>query len=157
MEGDEKDEDEGEGVCICPQSNFMNSTPTHHFWQPEEQQDTLTHLLIVSYIYLFALSRCIDSIKPNGAIAENEADYEEDDDDDDEDEDGDDDYVEEEEEDNAANALHKKRSIDEVADKEASQGSKKIKVWRSKPPGALPPCIKFNQPPEQVECASLTM
>ena len=74
-------------------------------------------------------------IKPNGATAENEAEYDDDDDDDEGDEDGDDDYVEEEED----NSLNKKRSIDEVADKEASQGSKKIKVWQSKPPGALPP------------------
>jgi len=113
IDDEEIDEDEGEGEGV-------------------EQQSTLTHLLIG---------------KPNGA--ENEAEYEKDDedegdddnDDNDEDEDEDDEdeeYVEEELEDEAAhsNSLNKKRSIDEVADKEA-QGSKKIKAWQLKAPGAL--------------------
>jgi hypothetical protein len=78
-------------------------------------------------------------LKPNGATAENKAEYEDDEEDDevdvDEDEDDEDDeeYVEEEpEEDYSAhpNPLNKKRSIDEVVDKdsEASEGSKKIKA-----------------------------
>ena len=91
-------------------------------------------------------------IKPNGATAGNEAEYGDeddegdgdDDDDDDDDDEDDDEYVEEDDEDNTAHPipLNKKRSIDEVVDKEASQGSKKIKAWQSKPPspGALPPC-----------------
>ena len=74
-------------------------------------------------------------IKPNGATAENEAEYEDGDDDDeevdegDDDDDDDDEYVDGEE-DYAAQPtpLNKKRSIDEVIDKEASQGSKKIKA-----------------------------
>ena len=107
----------------------------HHL---QEQQNTLTHLLIgnVSYIYLFTLFRCIDLVKPNGATVENEE-YEEDDDegddDDDNDDDDDDEYIEEDEEVDAAhpNPLNKKRSIDEVVDKEASQGSKKIKAWQA--------------------------
>ena len=81
-------------------------------------------------------------IKPNGAdnkAAEDENDGEDvDDDDDDDDEDSDDDEYVEEEDDTAPN-LNKKRSIDEVADKEA-QGSKKIKAWQSKVTGALLPC-----------------
>jgi len=79
------------------------------------QQNTLTHLLIGN---------------PNGPTAENEAEYEEDDeeDDDDDGDDDDDEYVEEE--DYAAHPipLNKKRPIDEVVDKEAPQGSKKIKA-----------------------------
>ena len=87
-------------------------------------------------------------LKPNGPTAENEAEHEEDDEDvDDEgdvdDDDDDDEYVDEEEglEDDTAHSspLNKKRSIDEVVDKEPSQGSKKIKAWQSKLPGALPP------------------
>jgi len=93
-----------------------------------EQQSTLTHLLIGN---------------PNGV--EKEAEYEKDDedegddDDDDDDEDEDDEYVEEEDDTAQPNPLNKKRSIDEVVDKE-DQGSKKIKAWQSKVPGALPPC-----------------
>ena len=100
-------------------------------------------------------------IKPNGAAAENGADYDEEEEEEDEgdvddDDEYDDEYVEEEEE---PNSLNKKRSIDEVVDEEASQGSKKIKAWQSKPPGALLPAsvtyysrkIPLKQPPEQVE------
>lgn len=77
--------------------------------------------------YLFALFRFIDLIKPNGAENEEEEDDEDegDDDDEDDDEESDEEYVEEE--DDAAHPNPKKRSIDEVADKEA-QGSKKIKA-----------------------------
>jgi len=99
--GDEEDEDKG---------------------QEGQQEEKLTHLLIGN---------------PNGATAENEVEYEEDDGDDnevdegDDDDDDDDEYVEDGEEDYAAQPipLNKKRSIDEVVDKEAaSQGSKKIKA-----------------------------
>ena len=98
---------------------------SHHLQEPK---NTLTHLLIgnVSYIYLIALSRCIDLIKPNGATAREEAEYDEDDEDDDDEDDEDDEYIEEEV-DAHPNSLNKKRSIDEVADNEA-QGSKKIKA-----------------------------
>ena len=51
--GDGEDEEDGEEVCVCAQPIFMYSTTTQHHLQ--EQQSTLTHLLIgnVSYIYLF--------------------------------------------------------------------------------------------------------
>jgi hypothetical protein len=125
-------------MYLRPAKFYVFHDDTHHL---QGQKNTLTHLLIgnVSYIYLFALSRCIDLIKPNGVTAENEAKYEEDDEDDEEDNEGDvddddddDEYVEDEDEDYSANPnpLNKKRSIDEVVDKpeEASQGSKKIKA-----------------------------
>lgn len=68
----------------------------------------------------------------NGTIAENEAEFEEDSEDGEEgDNDDDDEYVDDEEDDTAPPVpLNKKRSIDEVAEEEASQGSKKIKAWK---------------------------
>ncbi|KAF8808157.1 hypothetical protein BYT27DRAFT_7190275 [Phlegmacium glaucopus] len=82
----------------------------------KQEPNTLTHLLLAN---------------TNGATAENEAEYEEEYDEeiDEGDDDDDDEYVEEDE-DYAAppNPLTKKRSIDEVADDETSQGSKKLKA-----------------------------
>ena len=118
-------------MCVCAQPVFMYSMMTQHHLQ--EQQSTLTHLLIgnVSFIYLLYF-HVLTWIKPNGAEnqAEDERDNEDegdgDDDDDDDDDDSDDEYVEEED-DAAPSVLSKKRSIDEVVDKEA-HGSKKIKA-----------------------------
>jgi hypothetical protein len=72
-------------------------------------------------------------VKPNGTTAENEvAEYEdeaEEGEDDDDDEDDDDEYVDEDEDDAASSLpINKKRSIDEVAEEEVLQGSKKIRA-----------------------------
>ena len=86
-------------------------------------------------LYLFIYLLYFDVltwIKPNGAEnqaedeRDNEVEGDGDDDDDDDDDDSDDEYVEEED-DAAPSVLSKKRSIDEVVDKEA-HGSKKIKA-----------------------------
>lgn len=110
------------------------------------QENTLTHLLLGN--------------TTNGATKETAGpEYEEEEgeegdyDDDDGDDDDDDEYVDDEDEDEPRT---NKRSIDEVTDKEASQGSKRIKAWKSKQ-GALYK-IQLKQPPSwQVECPSSTM
>lgn len=71
-------------------------------------------------------------MKPNGATAENEVVTDEEnesgEEDEDDDDDDDDNYVGDEDIAAPSLSLTKKRSIDEVNDKEASQGSKKIKA-----------------------------
>lgn len=116
------------------------------------QKNTLTHLLLG---------------KTNGATTETAAEYEEEEDveegdydDDDDDDDNDDEYIDDEDE--TEPRPPKKRSIDEVdevTDKEVSQGSKKIKAWKSKQVLYLPTYkIQLKQPPSwQIECPSSTM
>jgi len=83
----------------------------------EKGQNTLTHLLLGN---------------TNGAAVENEVDFHEEDEEDlDEGEDEDDEYVEDDEDEDeyvVPSTTSNKRSIDEVADKEVSQGLKKIKA-----------------------------
>jgi len=93
----------------------------HEGGEAEKGQNTLTHLLLGN---------------TNGATVENEAELDEENEDEDDgdgeddDEDEDEEYVDDDDGVYAAppNPLNKKRSIDEVADGEASQGSKKIKA-----------------------------
>ena len=109
-------------------ANFYVFHDNAHYLQTRKP-NTLTHLLIkkVSYIfYLFALSRCIDLIKPNGP---GNKEYKEDEDEgDDDDDDDDDEYVGEEDEAAHSNPPNKKRPIEVVDEPAQDQGPKKIKA-----------------------------
>lgn len=99
-------------------------------------------------------------MKTNGATTETAAEEEEEDveegDYDDYDDDDDDEYNDDDDEDEPRPP--KKRSIDEVTDKETSQGSKKIKAWKSKQLYLPTYKIQLKQPPSwHVECPSSTM